>query len=291
VSPFAARRRGAALVARNIAHHVETTFAQRSREWKPLVYCWRGGQRSAALTLVLSKIGWQARQLEGGYKAFRQAVVQALDELPAQFRFRVICGATGSGKSRLLQQLAAAGAQVLDLEELARHRGSVLGGLAEPQPTQKAFETSLWDALRRFDAARPVFVESESRKVGDLRVPAALIERIRAAQCVRLELSRSERIKLLRDEYRHFENDPRALIKQLDCLIPLHGRPTIEKWKALARASDWDALVEALLVEHYDPAYERSIRRNFMRIEDAVTLAPTGAAAFETLARELAATD
>ncbi len=292
VSAFAARRCGAVLVARNIARHVEAQFSDKPREWRPLVYCWRGGARSGAMTHVLTRIGWHARQLEGGYRAYRRAVVAALQELPARFDLRVICGTTGSGKSRLLQELQRAGAQVLDLEGLAQHRGSVLGGLpAHPQPAQKLFETRIWWTLRAFDPARPVFVESESRKVGDLRVPDALIERMRASVCVRVELPLALRVKLLRDEYAHFESDRAALFAQLDCLIPLHGRGRIEAWKALARQGQWDALVERLLIDHYDPAYLRSIRRNFARIDAAPTVQPAAAtrAAYAELARSLVA--
>ncbi len=288
VSAFAARRRGAVLVARNIAQHIEALFSDKPREWRPLVYCWRGGARSGAMTHVLTRVGWHARQLEGGYRAYRRAVVAALQELPSRFDWRVICGTTGSGKSRLLGELQRAGAQVLDLETLARHRGSVLGGLpTQPQPTQKMFETRIWWTLRSFDPSRPVYVESESRKVGDLRVPDALIERMRAAQCMRVELPLAERVRLLRGDYLHFEADPQALFTQLDCLVPLHGRERIESWKALARQGRWDALVERLLVEHYDPAYLRSIRRNFVRIDAAPTLRPANAseAAYAELAR------
>jgi tRNA 2-selenouridine synthase len=290
-SPFAARRRGAALVARNIARHLETTFADKPREWKPLVYCWRGGQRSGAMTHVLARVGWHARQLEGGYRAYRRAVVKALAELPARLDFRVICGTTGSGKSRLLRALEHAGAQVLDLEDLAQHRGSVLGGLPQlPQPSQKQFETRLWWRLRSFDPARPVFVESESRKVGDLRVPDALIERMRAAECLRLELPLPERIALLRDEYLHLEQDRATLFRQLDCLVPLHGRDKVQEWKQLAERGAWPQLVERLLRDHYDPVYLKSIGRNFARVGQARVIAPAGAAEvdFARLARALA---
>jgi tRNA 2-selenouridine synthase len=277
VSAFDARRRGAALVARNIAAHLDTRFADRPRAWRPLVYCWRGGQRSAAMATVMARVGWPVRQLEGGYRAFRRGVIAELERLPTQFTFRVICGTTGSGKSLLLQRLAAVGAQVLDLEALARHRGSVLGGLpAEPQPSQKAFETQIWQRLRTFDPASPVFVESESRKVGDLRVPDALIARMRLSACIQLELALAARVRLLRAEYAHFEQDLDAFFRQLDCLVALHGHERIEQWKRLAQAGAWDTLVERLLVEHYDPAYLRSIDRNFARIGDALRMAAAG---------------
>lgn len=272
-SSFEAKRRGAALVSRNIARHLEQAFADKPRDWKPLVYCWRGGNRSGALTHVLGRIGWQARQLEGGYRAFRRAVVADLDVLPERFEFRVVCGTTGSGKSRLLQQLAAAGAQVLDLEALAHHRGSVLGGLpALPQPSQKHFETRIWQALHGCEPARPVYIESESRKVGELRVPDRLLATMRASECIRLELPLDARVRLLRDEYAHFEANVEALHQRLDCLAALHGHDRIAQWKRLAADGQWDELVERLLVEHYDPAYLRSIGRNFSRSGDAVAL-------------------
>jgi tRNA 2-selenouridine synthase len=290
-SAFAAKRHGAALVARNIARHLEQQFADKPRQWRPLVYCWRGGQRSGAMVHVLSAIGWPARQLEGGYRAFRRHVVAELEELPRRFRLRIVCGPTGSGKSRLLRHLAKSGAQVLDLEEIAQHRGSVLGALPQaPQPTQKSFETQLWSALHAFDPGRPVFAESESRKVGQLRLPDALIEHMRASECVQLRLPSEARVRLLRDEYAHFEADGPALMRQLDCLVALHGRERVEAWKALAAEHRWDEMVRRLLEEHYDPAYHRSIGRNFQRAGSAVpvTLDSEAEAAFARAAAALA---
>jgi tRNA 2-selenouridine synthase len=289
-SSFEARRRGAALVARNIARHLETTFADKPRDWRPLVYCWRGGNRSGAMTHILARVGWKAVQLRGGYRAYRRAVIQQLDVLPDRLQFRVICGATGSGKSRLLQQLTEAGAQVLDLEALACHRGSVLGGLpSQPQPGQKYFESLLWNRLRRFDATRPVYVESESRKVGSLRVPDGLLARMRESRCVRLDVRLDVRVRLLRDEYAHFERDPASLMTQLECLVPLHGHERINQWKALAEGRSWDRMVEQLLVEHYDPAYSRSIARNFTQVADAriISIASDAPPAYAAAAREL----
>jgi tRNA 2-selenouridine synthase len=178
----------------------------------------------------------------------------------------------------------------LDLEALACHRGSVLGGLPlQPQPSQKMFESRIWWTLRGFDPARPVFVESESRKVGDLRVPDELIGAMRASACVQLELALAERVRLLREEYLHFEQDHAALFTQLDCLTALHGRERIESWKQLAATRQWEALVERLLVEHYDPAYLRSISRNFAQVAQAriARVASADSTAFETIARDL----
>jgi len=286
-SSFEARRRGAAYVSRNIAAHLEQTFRDRPRDWRPLVYCWRGGNRSGAMTHILGRVGWQARQLEGGYRAFRRSVVADLEQLPTQLPLRVICGPTGSGKSRLLRHLAAAGAQVLDLEAIAHHRGSVLGALpATPQPSQKLFESRIWHRLRGLNAERPIYVESESRKVGEVRVPDALLARMRAADCLRLELPLDARVRLLRDEYVHFEVDPERLNVQLDCLAGLHGRERVAAWKALAAARRWDEMVTALLSEHYDPAYGKSITRNFERaaVAPLVRIASDDSSAFAAAA-------
>ena len=264
-SAFAARRSGAALVARNIARFLQTGFADLPPRWRPLVYCWRGGQRSAAMVHVLSAVGWRACQLDGGYRAFRRQVIGDLEILPQRYGFQVLCGPTGSGKSRLLRHLAQQGAQVLDLEALARHRGSVLGAIPRsPQPSQKHFETELWRVLQSFDARLPVFVEAESRKVGQLRLPDALLERMRGARCVELCLPDVARVRLLREEYAHYEADIGALLQQLDCLTPLHGREQVAAWKQLATAGAWDEMVARLLGEHYDPAYRRSVDRNYL---------------------------
>jgi tRNA 2-selenouridine synthase len=288
---FEAKQAGAPLAARNVARHIETLFAGKPRGWKPLVYCWRGGGRSGALVHVLRQVGWDARRLEGGYKAFRRQVVAEIEELPARLRFHVICGATGSGKSRLLESLAQAGAQALDLERLAAHRGSVLGGWPDaPQPSQKAFETALWTALSGFDAARPVWVESESRKVGDLRVPDALIARMRDARCFRLDADAATRVALLMEEYAHFVASPAALAAKLELLRPLHGAERIERWSADLSAGRWDDLVHDLLESHYDPAYRKSLARNYRDAAGAVpvAVADISPAGFLALARALA---
>jgi tRNA 2-selenouridine synthase len=288
VSPFDAKKLGAALVARNISRHLEARFADKPRTWKPLVYCWRGGKRSGAMAHILREVGWAAHTLAGGYKAYRRYVVDALSDLPGTLSFRVIHGVTGSGKSRLLQALGAAGAQVLDLEDLAAHRGSVLGSLpGRPQPSQKMFESLLLQALGALDPAREVYVEGESRKIGQVQVPEALIARMRASECLLLETAPAARVALLLEEYRHFFADLPALNAQLDCLVALHGAERIGQWKALAASGDWAGLVARLLAEHYDPAYRRSAPANYPRLAGALPVRVGSAepAAFDAAAR------
>ena len=291
LSAFEAKKLGASLVARNVARHVETLFAGRQRGWRPLVYCWRGGKRSGAMAHILREIGWDAQTLEGGYRRYRRWVVAQLESLPERFEFRVIHGPTGSGKSRLLGALRSAGAQVLDLEALAAHRGSVLGNLPDrPQPSQKWFESQLLGALSALEPGKPVFVEGESKKIGQVQVPEALIARMRASPCLRLEAPLEVRVDLLLDEYRHFLEDRRLLEAQLDCLVALHGREEVAAWKALAAQGAWRDFVARLLMQHYDPAYRRSSLKNFVRLPEAeiARIDSADEAAFARAAQDLA---
>jgi tRNA 2-selenouridine synthase len=275
VSPLQARKVGAAMVARNVAQHLERWAADLPREWRPLVYCWRGGQRSGSLAWFLGQIGFRTAQLQGGYKGFRAVVRDELQTLPQRFAYRVLCGRTGSGKTRLLQALAAQGAQTLDLEGLAGHRGSVLGAVpGTAQPSQKRFDTLCWQALRQLDAARPVFVEGESRKIGTLRVPESLIGQLREhGQCIRVELEDRARLQLLLQEYGHFAADAEGFCKLLDGLVELRGRDTVNAWQSLARSGQWAEVFEALMQRHYDPLYERSFRTSYRQLPQATVVA------------------
>jgi len=290
-SPLAARKVGAAMVARNIAMHIERWVQDKPREWQPLVYCWRGGQRSGSLAWWLNEIGFRTARLQGGYKAFRSLVRDELATLPQALQLTVIAGRTGSGKTRLLQALGEQGAQVLDLEALACHRGSVLGGLPDtPQPSQKRFDTLLWQQLRGFDAARPVFVESESRKVGSLQLPDALVARMRQdARCVRVQMDDGARVQLLLQEYGFFADAPERFCELLGALIELQGKERVARWQAMARAAQWPELFGELMREHYDPLYERSMRRNFSGLAQSrqVALADGAQATLRAVAHEL----
>jgi tRNA 2-selenouridine synthase len=293
VSPFEAKKRGAALVAANIARHIEANVLEKPRDWKPLAYCWRGGKRSGSLALVLDQIGFRTHVIEGGYKAFRTAVRGQIPELAMRLDYRVVCGPTGSGKTRLLHALRDAGAQVLDLEGLANHRSSVLGiipGVA--QPSQKRFDTVVWDALRRLDPSRPVFVESESKKVGNVAVPEALIARMRASDCIDLRLPDDERVALLMEDYGFFVRDPQFFCQRLAALTELRGKGVVDEWQAQVRAGRIEPVVRDLLVKHYDPGYAASIRRNFKRFADAkvVSLPDRSPKSMAAAARSLAQT-
>jgi tRNA 2-selenouridine synthase len=270
VSPFEARKLGAALVAKNIAHHLQTHFHAHPKSWRPLIYCWRGGQRSGAMSIVLAQIGWAAHKLEGGYKTYRRDVLEKLEALPQQLTFRVVCGPTGSGKSRLLAALSDTGHQVLDLETLARHRGSVLGKLPEQtQPSQKWFDSALLLALQKLDPARPVFVEAESNKIGLITLPPALITAMHTSACLLVETPLETRVAGLLEDYRHYLDNPETLIEHLQSLHRFHSAKQLEHWSSLIRAGDFATMVAELLTLHYDPSYFRATSKHYANLDKA----------------------
>ena len=180
----------------------------------------------------------------------------------------------------------------MDLEGLAVHRGSVLGN--EPhidQPSQKGFETALWNALRNLDPAKPVFVESESKKVGGLHIPDALMEKIRNGACIELRSSTQTRVSWLIREYHHFLTDTDHFKHTLALLTTHYGKVQIAKWNEAIDASNFPELVEELLVMHYDPSYQSSIVRNFpqYRNEHFVSLENDSDEAFTKAAKAIVA--
>ena len=293
INAFEAKKLGAALVAKNIAEHIQREVLDKPRDWQPLIYCWRGGKRSGSLALILDQIGFKVTLVDGGYKAFRAALVADLPQLAARHSYQVVCGTTGSGKTRLLQALGALGAQVLDLEALAMHRSSVLGMIpGVPQPSQKAFDSRIWAALQSFDPARPVYIESESKKVGNVAVPEGLIAAMRASPCLQIELHEDERVKLLLQDYDFFVKDTAFFCERLGALTEARGKETVQDWQTRARSGDVASVVRELLIRHYDPVYLQSMRRNFQHYATARPLLPRdhSVAAMNELAQALLAT-
>ncbi|OYD54522.1 tRNA 2-selenouridine(34) synthase MnmH [Thauera propionica] len=263
-SAFEARRLGGALVAENIAHHLQTYLKDKPKSWRPLIYCWRGGQRSGSFATWLRMVGWDAHQLQGGYKSFRHQVIDNIARIAPALQWQVVCGPTGSAKTRVLEALAQAGAQTLDLEDLAAHKGSVLGALPDrPQPTQKGFETMLCARLQVFDPARPVYVEAESRKIGLVFVPEPLILSMRRSPCIAIDATRDARLDFLVRDYGYLGDDVTLLQANIARLADLQSRETIARWHELAAQRELATLFGELIDLHYDPLYRRSQNGNY----------------------------
>ena len=272
VSHFEAKKQGAALVAEHIASHIKEHLSDKSEVWQPLVYCWRGGTRSAAMVHVLSYIGWRAQQLPGGYKAYRNRVIAKISELANQLHFTVLCGPTGVGKTKLLNALRKQSKQVLDLEDIANHKGSVLGEPTEgTQPSQKYFESRLCSAMMAFDAKHVVYVEAESPKIGRIQLPTVLLDAMHRGQCLRVEASLASRVSFLSSEYRHFLKNSELFKQAVEKLTAYAGKKKITHWLSLHSEGKLTELVEDLLVSYYDPFYTRSMKKNFKRYQNTDT--------------------
>lgn len=260
-SPFEARRLGAAMISVNAAKHLQSHLAGKGKSYTPLVYCWRGGMRSNSLAHILRSVGWRARVIEGGYKAFRKFVGEDIERLldTPGFQLTVLAGQTGVAKTRLLHTLRQEGAQILDLEGLANHRGSVLGLAPNAsQPSQKHFESKLWDTLSKLDLTRPVFTEAESNRIGTVHCPPALWRQLGQGKVVSIELPIDQRAAFLLDDYPHFADTPEHLKSLLDRLTKLRGHQQVQKWHQQIDAAQWPEFVASVLRDHYDLVYRRA---------------------------------
>ena len=261
---------GVAHSHRNIADAIDRVISNYPRKAKILVYCFRGGKRSRLWFDALDTIGYKVDRLQGGWQAYRRWVNEQLTKIPKQFNFNVLSGPTGCGKTRLLNALKERGAQVLDLEDLAKHRGSLIGAIpGVEQPSQKYFDSLVLEQLMQFNSGEPIWLEAESKKIGERQIPQALFDKMHAGTPYKVEAPMSERVKLWREDYRHFEENPKQLINQLIHLKPLVGSDEFETWKELADNQNMPKLFERLMTAHYDPAYRRSTLRHYPTIDAA----------------------
>ncbi|MDQ2091790.1 tRNA 2-selenouridine(34) synthase MnmH [Marimonas arenosa] len=288
-SPFRARKIGAALVFRNAAHHIETALGDYDGRWKPLVYCWRGGQRSGSFAWMLREIGWRAETIEGGYRSYRRLVVKELYEEPLRFRLVQLGGYTGTAKTELLPRLESLGVQVLDLEGLARHRGSILGDLGTPQPSQKSFESALAGTLARLDPGRLVLVEAESSKIGAVTLPPSIWSAMQKAPWIVVSAPLEARARYLADAYADVLADGDVLKSKLAPLRRYRGHAVVDNWNSLADAGDQVALCRSLAADHYDPSYDKSARSRGKRPAARVHTQELSPAALDAVAEQIAA--
>lgn len=288
-SPFLARKVGAALVARNAAHHLESALVEMGGGWRPLVYCWRGGQRSGSFTSILTQVGWRAEVLQGGYKAWRTLVVQELSDTPVRAPVIVLDGNTGTAKTDLLASLARRGVQVIDLEGLANHRGSLFGHRAGGQPSQKAFEGRLALLLATLDPGRPVVIEAESSRIGARTLPKQLWAAMGGAPRIHIAAPLPARAAYLTRAYGDLIEDPARLAAIVESLRAAHPADRIEAWGGLVAAGQYQMLAQSLMEHHYDRRYEKH-RARFSRTNDQTLSSETlDEAAIEALAAQIEA--
>lgn len=257
-NPFLARKIGGALVAQNTAMHLQGPLADKMGDWQPLVYCWRGGQRSGAFSTILDQVGWRVQLLQGGYRSYRRLIVDMLYDTPLPHQLILIGGGTGNAKTELLYRLRDCGAQMLDLEGLTNHRGSIFGGMHDPQPAQKMFETRLAAELRTLDPTRPTWVEAESSRIGKCTIPPSLWALMQAAPRVEITAPLDARAAYLCRAYDDLTRDRGALLSQIDLLQPFHATETLARWRSFAKAQNWPQLAAELMAAHYDPRYAKS---------------------------------
>lgn len=276
-NPFAARRLGAGMISAHAACHLTGHFTNKGKTYTPLINCWRGGMRSNSLAHILRSVGWRARVLEGGYKAFRKFSTADLERLFTHpgLKLSVLAGPTGVAKTRLLHTLKHRGAQVLDLEGLANHRGSILGLAPNTsQPSQKHFETLLWKTMKQFDPSQPIFTEAESNRIGSLHCPPPLWQKLGQGHVIRVELPLDQRAAFLLDDYPHFTDEPAHLKELLVRLTKLRGHSQIQEWIDQIDAEQWSEFVASILKNHYDLVYRLAgdKKSNYQPATDSIKL-------------------
>jgi len=291
-SPYEARRLGATLITANVHRHLSTTLANHPRHFSPLLYCWRGNLRSNSMAIIFRAIGWRARILDQGYKSWRKWLMEDLDATFSKPKPELIVlgGLTGCGKTLLLHELEKQGAQILDLENIANHRGSILGTpLNSSQPNQKRFESLLWHQFQQFDPSRPVFTEAESNRIGKLQCPPSLWKRLGQARVVLLELPIEERVKLLTREYPHFIKDQSLLKETISGLTRLRGKERIQQWNEFIDQERWPEFLTSILEDHYDLVYRRpgSDESVYQSPEHSLNLASSNTVDYRKIAGEL----
>lgn len=251
-----ARRLGVELVSPKIPQIIAAVEEARGESKDPvIVFCWRGGMRSHAITTFLNLAGIPARQLIGGHKAFRRVIIDYFEQTDWQPIY-VLRGLTGVGKTRILQQLEERSAAVIDLEGLANHRGSAFGNLGlEPQPSQKKFEELLWARLEQLEDAPYLVTEGESLHIGRVVIPKRFHLAMQVQQSLWLTASLETRTKIILEEYPARDQLREQFRRPLLALKERLGTKTVEEFCALLDRGDWETLTRELMVRYYDPLY------------------------------------
>ena len=221
-----------------------------------VVHCWRGGMRSESMAWLFEQAGYSVSVMEGGYKAYRRFIRGCFSR---PVRMVVLGGLTGSGKTEILKTLARKGEQVLDLEQLAFHKGSVFGGLGQPyQPTNEQFENTIYSEWEKYDPDKPLWIEDESRMIGRVNIPDPLFYQMSNATMIMIEMDREERIRRLVREYSVIQKEEldHAILKISEKLGGTNTKTAIA-----AIASGDFATAANLALTYYDKTYTHSTRK------------------------------
>ena len=266
-STFRAKIIGSSLTARNIAKHIEEKFINQKGSWQPLIYCWRGGQRSKAFSLILSEVGWRTFQLEGGYKKYRNEVISFLNKVGSKLKIILISGKTGSAKTKILQNIKLQGGQILDLENLANHKGSLLGKIPDlKQPSQKLFESKLYHQIKQLDLRRNVYIEAESSKIGNIHIPKTLWAKMIVSPRIEIKADIELRSSFLLNDYKYMCENPELIKPIIYGLKNRLSKKLINDWMELITKKLWLDLTKSFLENHYDPSYSSNTIKNDRKV-------------------------
>jgi tRNA 2-selenouridine synthase len=266
-STFRAKIIGSSLTARNIAKHIEEKFINQKGSWQPLIYCWRGGQRSKAFSLILSEVGWRTFQLEGGYKKYRNEVISFLNKVGSKLKIILISGKTGSAKTKILQNIKLQGGQILDLENLANHKGSLLGKIPNlKQPSQKLFESKLYHQIKQLDLRRNVYIEAESSKIGNIHIPKTLWAKMIVSPRIEIKADIELRSSFLLNDYKYMCENPELIKPIIYGLKNRLSKKLINDWMELITKKLWLDLTKSFLENHYDPSYSSNTIKNDRKV-------------------------
>tara|TARA_B100001057_G_scaffold49342_2_gene43986 strand:- start:122 stop:1186 length:1065 start_codon:yes stop_codon:yes gene_type:complete len=265
-SKFEAKKLGASKVSKNISDHLKGFIFKKSRDWHPLLYCWRGGQRSYAFATILDQIGWNVGVVDGGYKSYRKHVSDFLTRNIENYYLILITGNTGTTKTKILNLIEERNGQTIDLESLANHKGSVFGSQGQKQPSQKFFETLIYEKLINLKPVEPIFVEAESNKIGNLHIPKEFWKLMKNSPQIELSAAIELRAQFLVQEYSEITTDIELLEKQITSLSTIAGQKVIESWLKMAKNKEFVQLAKELMEQHYDPRYNRGLLREKKRV-------------------------
>ena len=271
-SSFKAKIIGSSLTAKNIAFHIENNFMEKKGAWQPLIYCWRGGQRSKAFSIVLSEVGWRTNQLKGGYKEYRNQVINFLDNIGPKLKITLISGKTGSAKTKILKSIENEGGQILDLEGLANHKGSLLGKIPDLiQPSQKFFESLIFNKIQNLNLKDKIYIEAESSKIGNIHIPKSIWKKMIKSPRIEISANVELRAKFLVSDYDYMCNNPTLINPIIKGLKNRLSKELFDEWTNLIDRKKWFDLTKSFLENHYDPSYSSNTIKNDRKVIKKIT--------------------